>query len=287
MLHSLKDLHHRVWFGSQSAQWSPTDWRSMANPGTKPSRNTTVALTTTNGWFSITISLFRVQSYHLECYGLGEQMPGLYHFEDVTGVLVRKGYWASYNVPYFKDVFVVSGYDDRVRTNGSWYSHSDTPRAKIFARDQGNVKDMETFMKLMRSNNYKHDPYAACNCTPPYSASGAIAARKDLNPRDGYGPQTSLPYGAIDAKITNFSMFRKYLFTAVEGPTRGTNDVLPVFKWSDSGYNISHYLQPDVFDFAPITTKWVFVGDDDINRKSDENKEEDVFAGYDNNIPLD
>jgi hypothetical protein len=29
---------------------------------------------------------------------------------DVTPVINQQGYWPSYNVPYFKDFFVISGY---------------------------------------------------------------------------------------------------------------------------------------------------------------------------------
>ncbi|XP_022203029.2 putative phospholipase B-like 2 [Nilaparvata lugens] len=220
---------------------------------------------------------------------VGEQMPNFYHFEDVTEVMVRNGYWASYNVPYFKEVFEMSGYDEMKRKNGTWFSHSETPRAKIFARDHGKVTDMDTFMKLLRSNDYRNDPYATCNCTPPYSAAGAVAGRNDLNPYDGKGPQaTHRLYGAIDAKITNLSMFRRYAFSSVAGPTRGTNDDLPVFKWSASGYDpySIHFMQPDEFDFAAVTTEWLFSDDNGFNRKlNNQAKQKHLFPGYDNTIP--
>jgi hypothetical protein len=45
-------------------------------------------------------------------------MPGLIRAADVTQVLRQQGYWASYNVPYFEDIFKASGNEDMVRTNG-------------------------------------------------------------------------------------------------------------------------------------------------------------------------
>ncbi|RZF36444.1 hypothetical protein LSTR_LSTR009540 [Laodelphax striatellus] len=249
-----------------------------------------------NQWMVLDYNYFvpgkKPESYLL---WVGEQLPRFYQYEDVTDVLVNQGYWASYNVPYFKEVFERSGYKEAVHVNGTWFSYTEAPRAKIFARDQGNLTDMESFMKLMRSNNFKHDPFAFCNCTPPYSASGAIAARRDLNPVDGKGEQVCKPYGAIDAKITNHSMFKRYEFTAVVGPTQGTNDELPVFKWSESAFakEAPHMLQPDVFNFTPLTFEWKYV---EGKRGLDENSEngsvdyniwEEVFAGDDNNIPID
>lgn len=49
-----------------------------------------------------------------------EQLPLLMHAADVTDVLLARGYWASYNVPYFQDIYNVSGYLAQcVRVRGS------------------------------------------------------------------------------------------------------------------------------------------------------------------------
>ena len=36
-------------------------------------------------------------------------------------------------------------------SHGSWFSYTSTPRARIFARDQGKVEDEHSMIKLMRS----------------------------------------------------------------------------------------------------------------------------------------
>ena len=51
---------------------------------------------------------------------VGEQMPGYFVYEDRTGWLVSsaesgaigpgQGYWASYNIPFFPEISVVSGF---------------------------------------------------------------------------------------------------------------------------------------------------------------------------------
>jgi len=59
---------------------------------------------------------------------------------DQTPVL-REGYWASYNVPFYEEVFQLSGYADMVKKHGQDFSHDLAIRAKIFRRDQGKVCD--------------------------------------------------------------------------------------------------------------------------------------------------
>lgn len=60
---------------------------------------------------------------------------------------LERGYWPSYNVPYFKEVYDASGYPEaakRLRALGPDYneavaglSYQLAPRAKIFRRDEG------------------------------------------------------------------------------------------------------------------------------------------------------
>lgn len=57
------------------------------------------------------------------------------------------------------------------------FSYQDTPRARIFARDHTKVVDMQSMLRLMRSNDFKHDPESKCDCIPPYSSENAISSR--------------------------------------------------------------------------------------------------------------
>ena len=86
-------------------------------------------------------------------------------------------------------------------------------RAKIFQRDHVNVVDMDSMVKLMRSNNFKTDPFSKCDgCDPPYSAENAISSRCDLNPSDGTYPISNLGhrlFGAVDMKVTDSELVKK------------------------------------------------------------------------------
>ena len=73
-------------------------------------------------------------------WGDGNTLPCLsyVHIGDQSAIL-REGYWASYNIPFYEDVFNISGYPKMVKELGPTMSHALAPRAKIFRRDQGKV----------------------------------------------------------------------------------------------------------------------------------------------------
>lgn len=62
------------------------------------------------------------------------------------------GYWPSYNVPFYEEVFNISGYANYVAKFGSDFSYQLAPRAKIFRRDQGKVTEMKGFQNILRYN---------------------------------------------------------------------------------------------------------------------------------------
>ncbi|XP_039257816.2 putative phospholipase B-like 2 [Styela clava] len=209
-----------------------------------------------NQWMIVDYNQFEQQSKTGVLHVL-EQLPGEVVYDDVSNVLFSQTYWASYNVPYFPKIFNDSGFPALVKKYGNWFTHDKSPRAKIFARDHKKVVDMDSLIKLMRYNDYKNDPFSKCNCTPPYSAINAIAARSDLNPVDGVYPFPALgprAHGALDVKATSHSLQKSLSFVAECGPT---HDQQPVFEWSKSPYaNVSHLGMPDKFDFSPVLIVW-------------------------------
>ena len=189
-----------------------------------------------------------------------EQLPGHIHMEDMTKFLAAKSYWPSYNTPYFKDIFTLSGSPANVAKYGDWFTYDKTPRALIFKRDHRTVKDIDSMTKLMRYNNFKKDPLSKCDCSPPYSGENAISARNDLNPKSGTYPFGALghrSHGGTDMKLTSSKMIHDLEFVAFGGPTY---DDLPPFQWSkvDFGKDTPHFGHPDIWQFKPVTHKWKF-----------------------------
>lgn len=168
-----------------------------------------------------------------------EQIPTYVESSDQTNVL-RKGYWASYNIPFHKTIYNWSGYPLLVHKLGLDYSYDLAPRAKIFRRDQGNVTDMASMKYIMRYNNYKEDPYSKGD---PCST---ICCREDLN------EARPSPGGCYDTKVADIFLASQYKAYAISGPT--VQDGLPPFNWSQFNETL-HRGMPEVFDFNFVTMK--------------------------------
>lgn len=168
-----------------------------------------------------------------------EQIPTYVEYSDQTNVL-RKGYWASYNIPFHKTIYNWSGYPLLVHKLGLDYSYDLAPRAKIFRRDQGNVTNMASMKYIMRYNNYKEDPYSKGN---PCST---ICCREDLNEAN------PSPGGCYDTKVADIFLASHYKAYAISGPT--VQDGLPPFDWNRFNDTL-HQGMPDVFDFDFVTMK--------------------------------
>ncbi|XP_030834697.1 phospholipase B-like 1 [Strongylocentrotus purpuratus] len=163
-----------------------------------------------------------------------EQVPTLVASGDQTNIL-RAGYWPSYNVPFYEEIYNISGYLEYAYKGGADISYQLAPRAKIFRRDQGKVVDMESFKKIMRFNDYKNDPYSEGD------PSKSICMRGDLM-------TSPMPNGCYDTKVTNLAMAAKQTSFVINGPTRGDGS-LPPFKWVAPFTGWSHVGLPTVYDF--------------------------------------
>lgn len=168
-----------------------------------------------------------------------EQIPTLVKSGDQSEIL-RAGYWPSYNVPFFEEVYNLSGYPEFAAKHGSDYTYQLAPRAKIFRRDQGKVVDMESMKSIMRYNDYENDKYSegdSCN---------AICCRGDLkHAKPG-------PFGCYDTKVADYEMALNFEANIISGPT--TSHGLPAFEWTES-YTQSHIGLPKTYNFPFITTK--------------------------------
>ncbi|NXT67128.1 PLBLB protein, partial [Chaetops frenatus] len=187
-----------------------------------------------------------------------EQIPGLVVVADQTELLYQQGYWASYNVPYFEEIFNASGNQELVRKYGDWFTYDKNPRAQIFRRNQTLVHDLDSMIRLMRSNNYLQDPLSWCRgCDPPQNAENAISARSDLNPSNGTYPFPALRqrcHGGIDMKVTSSGMVPTFGLVAVSGPAW---DDVPPFRWSASPCSsLLHMGHPDLWTFPPVKVHW-------------------------------
>ena len=199
---------------------------------------------------------------------VAEQIPGYVHAADVTQVLRDTGYWASYNTPYFVDVFNMSGFAAMEREFGPFFSYNDTSRAEIFRRQQSAVVDLASMKFMMRFNEFATDNESVIprclECNPRSSPLLAIASRGDLVDIDAVFPINATYaryfhrhfFGAVDTKITSYTLFSNNMQAVViNGPTTA-NGTLPVFEWPGQSAPAGC---PKKYDFPWVTYNVPFV----------------------------
>lgn len=210
-----------------------------------------------NQWMILDYKLFEAgKPLKPDTLWILEQLPGTVHMADMSLLLEKQGYWSSYNLPYFPYVYNTSGVTADKKKFGSWFDYYQNPRAQIFKRDHSKIVDMETFVKLMRYNDFTNDPLSKCNCTGGYSAENAISARSDLNPVNGTYPFGALGHrrhGATDCKATNSRLAKTLSQFIVAGPTY---DQVEPFQWSKYPEWTKPKGHPDLFKFAPSILDW-------------------------------
>eukprot|EP01010_Urceolus_cornutus_P002038 NODE_262_length_1895_cov_306.195558_g212_i0.p1 GENE.NODE_262_length_1895_cov_306.195558_g212_i0~~NODE_262_length_1895_cov_306.195558_g212_i0.p1 ORF type:complete len:543 (-),score=110.57 NODE_262_length_1895_cov_306.195558_g212_i0:203-1831(-) len=162
-----------------------------------------------------------------------EEIPGLVQGDDLTSFL-RHGYWPSYNIPYFPNVYTKAGYPQVVATAGNYMSYDLSPRATQFRHLQGTVTNLETFKKVLRYNEYETDP--SSHGIPTM----AICSRGDL------ATSNARTDGCYDTKVTSYERFRRLESEAINGPTTQGQ---PVFTWASKWANVSHIGLPERYDF--------------------------------------
>lgn len=213
-----------------------------------------------NQWMIVDYNFFKPGKSDIENNLLTvlEQIPGEIVVADKTDVLMQNGYWASYNIPYFEDIYNASGKLALFQQYGDWFSYDKSPRALIFRRNQTSVTDVISMIKLMRYNNFKKDPLSKCQqCDPKPNGENSISARSDLNPANGSYPFSALgqrPHGGTDMKVTSYEWHKTFKMFAVSGPTW---DEVPAFRWSKSPFSkLMHMGHPDLWKFMPVMVDW-------------------------------
>ncbi len=212
-----------------------------------------------NQWMAVDYKLFTPnQPIEKDTLWVAEQMPGFVVSKDMSHVLnENQRAWVSYNVPAFPETQQMNNYSAYIDAYGPFFSHDHCPRANIFRRDVPKAVDVNSTIYLMRYNDYQHDEYAKCNCTPMgYSAENGISARCELNPMNGsyaIAAEGARCHGATDLKITNFDMVKRMQLFAISGPTY---EQQPVFDWSEqvgtACEHKKHEGMPDRFQFDPV-----------------------------------
>mmetsp|Transcript_91527 Transcript_91527/g.191324 ORF Transcript_91527/g.191324 Transcript_91527/m.191324 type:complete len:413 (-) Transcript_91527:39-1277(-) len=185
-----------------------------------------------------------------------EQAPGVSRSEDMSQVLMDRGYWASFDRAYFEDVRRSTGDDSLQRSGGpveaSLYSRDRTPRAQIAAESAASVNSLAAMRSQMTENRGEEEPVDVHALRNPRYAFAARDDLKDAMSQDIDGS----PDGGVDAKITSSCLFQKLTAQAISGPSHSD---MSVFRWvkedgTEAWPGYPHEGLPDVaaFDWVSV-----------------------------------
>jgi hypothetical protein len=195
-----------------------------------------------NQWMAIDRSRARSGKIKSGFFYVLEELPGLVVKQDMTDFFLKQGYWPSYNIPFFTEIFEVSGYAEKAK-HSDLYSYTKAPRPNIMRARHHLVEDVKSYEDFLLYNDWQHDPMSLG------SASLSIAARGDLD-------QTAQDFaGAFDVKYSSL----KHLDTAnpvVFAKVGHTHKEQPVFCWSSyPNATTSRAGHPDCFPLNTVPIK--------------------------------
>lgn len=179
-----------------------------------------------------------------------EQLPGEYVKSDLSDILVDKGYFPSFNVPYFEYIYDIGGYPELVKSlgiYGGYRSYYNNPRYQQFAREAPYIKSFDDFKMLMRYNQYNRDH------TSQGDPAQAIASRYDLRPSYGtpYGARGSM--GALDAKCLRLTEAKTLMrIHAIASPPYSNQENSPLKPWEFGVEPFEH------ISYDGLPKKWEF-----------------------------
>jgi hypothetical protein len=151
---------------------------------------------------------------------------------DVTATLRSTHYWASFNRPYFREVYLAMGYGELNATYGEQYpylfGYDNYFRAELFRREQPKVQTLADMQRVMMLNQWQTDPFS-------YNNSGFAIASKISQQR----------WMVNDVTNNEKDVMR---VSTISGPTHVDQ---PVFSWTDPEWaGESHLGLPDTYDFV-------------------------------------
>lgn len=157
---------------------------------------------------------------------LVEQVPGRTHSADLSDAFLEQGYWATYGLPFFKDIAEITHIDKMQEQYGNIFSETESPRAMLFKRGHQNATTLDSIISLMRQNNMTeanstdHDDTDDCEDVDDVDCIlreqgywSVVGVRGDIT------RHYSEPYGVIDTKVVSGALNETNLdFFAISGP---------------------------------------------------------------------
>ncbi|XP_047029875.1 putative phospholipase B-like lamina ancestor isoform X2 [Helicoverpa zea] len=171
------------------------------------------------------IVVYRNNNVHSKgLLSLVEQVPGRTHSADLSDAFLEQGYWATYGLPFFKDIAEITHVNKMEEKYGNIFSESESPRALLFKLGHTNATTLDSIISLMRQNNMTE-----ANSTNKEDIEECSGDVNCILSERGYwsvvgvrGDITSLhreAFGVIDTKVVSGALNETNLdIFAVSGP---------------------------------------------------------------------
>ncbi|XP_026735278.1 putative phospholipase B-like lamina ancestor [Trichoplusia ni] len=214
--------------GTGSKQWLIVDFNRFDTLHTprpeeeKPEQNEVVTESTVDKDVRHIVVHRNSNGHSKGLVALVEQVPGLTHSADLSDAFLKQGYWATYGLPFFKDITDITHVNKMEEMYGNIFSETGSSRAVLFKEGCKNATNLESILLLMRQNNLTEANSTAGdnNCAGDIhcilSEEGywsVVGARGDI------GNIHKEAYGVIDTKVVSGALNESKLeFFTLSGP---------------------------------------------------------------------
>jgi hypothetical protein len=158
--------------------------------------------------------------------------------------LVEKGFFPSFNTPWFEELYNLAGFPETVAEwgdLGNYWTYNTSARFYLFEREGPRLNTFADFQAFMRYNNWKRDLYS--NGDP----GQMILARYDQR-RPGTPRLPPRQFGGLDSKCLRLTeAVPKLHFHAQASPAWDEKNGIPVFEFPD---DLPHDGLPKRWDFG-------------------------------------
>ena len=157
---------------------------------------------------------------------------------DYTKEFLKKGFYGSYNLPFFKEHTVQTGISYfNLNLDDKKYN----PRGYLVKSLINEVNDIQSFQDLLTYNKYKMNDSKVEDDPSVDDPYNGIASRSE-------------EYGTIDFKIIDKNLINNGNIYAYSGPIYGDNPNFKPFNKNDIKSDLKNYMEgiPEEFNFEPI-----------------------------------
>ena len=157
---------------------------------------------------------------------------------DYTKEFLKKGYYGSYNLPFFKEHTVQTGISYfNLNLDDKKYN----PRGYLVKSLINEVNDIQSFQDLLTYNKYRMNDSKVEDDPSVDDPYNGIASRSE-------------EYGTIDFKIIDKNLINNGNIYAYSGPIYGDNPNFKPFNKNDIKSDLKNYMEgiPEEFNFEPI-----------------------------------